>query len=258
MNYQEYLPAENLRRYVECFWMHRSGCVSSDQAQRIYPDGCMDIIFNFAEPIWSPDTRTANTAHAFVVGNMTRFSSARAIGKLDLLGIRFHPGGIFSFLKMPLQEITDSFVDLAVISRVLAAELVERLYEQKSDLLRIQLLEQTLLSRLRDDGAFDELSQFSVNRLVTSHGNVSVCRVASECGLSRRQLERRFNATVGIPPKLLTQIVRFRKTQTIIGESTQKDLTVIAYECGYFDQAHMTREFKRFAGLTPTSFRRSL
>ncbi|MCG8604681.1 hypothetical protein MJD09_06745 [bacterium] len=54
--YQEYLPTENLHRHIECFWTHRSGRFSAGLTQRIYPDGCMDIIFNFAEPIWNPRT----------------------------------------------------------------------------------------------------------------------------------------------------------------------------------------------------------
>ena len=133
---------------------------------------------------------------------------------------------------------------------------VERLFEQPTDAHRVKLLEHALMAKLLDKMRVDSISEFSVHRLLATRGSASVQRMASECGLSQRQLERKFKETVGIAPKLLAQIIRFRQTQTAIRQSAEKGLTVIAYECGYFDHAHMTREFNRFAGLSPSFFRK--
>ena len=258
MTYREFTPDSILQKHVECFWTIQSAPTAVAVANRIYPDGCMDIIFNFADPIRNPDTQIVNTSRAFVVGNMTTFIAAQATGKLDLLAVRFHPSGIFPFLQMPLHEITDRSVDLTEFHREFVDGFVERLSEQPTDVHRVKLLEHALLAKLHEKRKADPISDFSVRCLLTTRGSASVQRMASECGLSSRQLERKFKETVGIAPKLLAQIIRFRQTQTTIRQSTEKDLTVIAYECGYFDHAHMTREFNRFAGLSPSFFRKSL
>lgn len=258
MTYREFRPGPLLQKHVECFWTIQSTPAAETLPDRIYPDGCMDIIFNFADPIRNPDAQIVNTSRAFVVGNMTTFSAVQATGKLDLLAVRFHPGGIFPFLQMPLHEITDRFADLVESHREFVDGFVERLSEQPTDAHRVKLLEHALLAKLFEKRNVDPISEFTVHRLLATRGSVSVQRMASECGLSLRQLERKFKERVGIAPKLLAQIIRFRQTQTEIRQSAEKDLTVIAYECGYFDHAHMTREFNRFAGLSPSFFRKSL
>ena len=117
MTYREFRPGPLLQKHVECFWTIQSTPAAETLPDRIYPDGCMDIIFNFADPIRNPETQIVNTSRAFVVGNMTTFSAAQATGKFDLLAVRFHPGGIFPFLQMPLHEITDRSVDIAEFHR---------------------------------------------------------------------------------------------------------------------------------------------
>jgi transcriptional regulator GlxA family with amidase domain len=87
-------------------------------------------------------------------------------------------------------------------------------------------------------------------RIVESGGRVSVDRLATGAGISSRQLERRFLREIGIGPKLLGRIVRFQQVFRAV-ERLDSAWASIAVECGYYDQAHLIRDFNQFAGQTP-------
>jgi transcriptional regulator GlxA family with amidase domain len=84
--------------------------------------------------------------------------------------------------------------------------------------------------------------------------------LAAECGLSRRQFERRFLVEVGVSPGLLAGVARFRKLFDALEQETLRvrHWAEAAHAAGYFDQAHMNRDFKRFAGLPPQAFCKTL
>jgi transcriptional regulator GlxA family with amidase domain len=87
-------------------------------------------------------------------------------------------------------------------------------------------------------------------KIVDSGGQVSVDQLASDAGISSRQLERRFLREVGIGPKLLGRIIRFQQVFRAV-EQCDATWSAIAVECGYYDQAHLIRDFNQFAQQTP-------
>ena len=75
--------------------------------------------------------------------------------------------------------------------------------------------------------------------------------MANRLGLSSRQFERRFRNVVGIPPKLFSRMQRFQRVfQTMEDRANWVDAAV---SCGYYDQAHLIRDFRQFSGTTPTA-----
>lgn len=82
-----------------------------------------------------------------------------------------------------------------------------------------------------------------------------IARIAAECGLSPRQVERTILSTVGLPPKALARLIRFEQARDRIAARPDLPLTGLAYDLGYADQAHFIRDFTRFAGQTPGHFR---
>ena len=73
-------------------------------------------------------------------------------------------------------------------------------------------------------------------------------------GIHKRRLERFANKYLGAPPKTFLKINRFRKTLHALLNGGYSTLTELAYDCGYYDQMHCIREFKRFTGSTPARF----
>ena len=90
----------------------------------------------------------------------------------------------------------------------------------------------------------------AISSILESGGRISVDRLASDSGISGRQLERRFVSDVGIGPKLLCRVLRFQQVFQAV-ERSDRNWAAIAADCGYYDQAHLIRDFQQFAGQTP-------
>jgi transcriptional regulator GlxA family with amidase domain len=111
----------------------------------------------------------------------------------------------------------------------------------------------TFLERkLAERGASDAVVQRNVHAILASGGQISPDELAQRAGMTARQLQRRFQVSVGVSPKLLCRIVRFRTIFDCL--QSRAPWPSIALDCGFFDQSHLIRDFKQFAGQTPTAF----
>lgn len=97
----------------------------------------------------------------------------------------------------------------------------------------------------------------AVDAILRSPNGVSIQAISSQVGLSRQHLAKKFAQQVGIGPKLLARVVRFRRALRYIRRSTTVDWSAAALALGYYDQAHMISDFKQFSGLTPAQYRQS-
>src|SRR5262245_55375864 len=112
LHYREHQPDPQLRPYVQCFW-ELLGSDSEPAPQLIVPDGCMELVLNFAAAFEQigDDGKTARQPRTLVVGELRRPVTTRPSGRVDLLGIRFRPGAASVFLNTPVKEIVDTMVD---------------------------------------------------------------------------------------------------------------------------------------------------
>ena len=249
MLYSEFKPQPPLNRFVECFWTLESE-VPSSQPERILPDGCVELILNFGACFSqhsgnSPQLQPRN----FVVGQMTGPVMISPSGPVQVLGIRFHPGGTVPFLKLPLHEITDELVELGSLSSKFESELLRA--ASRSALLGEKITAVAeFLTRQVTSYDHDARVLMLAARIVDSGGAVSVDQLASAAGISSRQLERRFLREIGLGPKLLGRIIRFQQVFRAV-EQAEPTWATLALECGYYDQAHLIRDFNQFAQQTP-------
>ncbi|HEU4769172.1 MAG TPA: AraC family transcriptional regulator [Pyrinomonadaceae bacterium] len=252
MRYSEILPKPPLNNFVECFWTLEGDGPSPDGTpERILPDGCVELILNFGARFsqHNGSVQVLQPRH-FLVGQMTGPILISATGKVELLGIRFHPGGTSPFLRMPMNEVTDQVAELGSISSVLERELLnvsEHLTSLKEKTRAVESALTATLLRSRPDSP----SMRPAARLVASAGLIAVDQLAADAGISSRQLERRFMREVGVGPKLLGRILRFQQVFRAV-ERSDAAWASIAVECGYYDQAHLIRDFNQFAQQTPS------
>lgn len=243
VHYREHAPPPDLADRVECVWTLRSaGRLAAPVLNRVLPDGCADVIFDPGEP-------------ARVVGAMLRPAPVWMAGTVDLLGVRFRPGGAAAFLPLPLAEITDAVVPLADVWGGQAGELEGRVFDAAGP-ERVGVV----VDALRRRGAAGRAPHPAVARasalIARSHGGVAVQALAADTGIGRRHLERLFAEQVGLTPKAAARVARFRRLCDVLRARPEAGWSRLALECGYHDQAHMIREFRGFAGLTPEAFRR--
>jgi AraC-like DNA-binding protein len=174
--------------------------------------------------------------------------------------VRFTSQGAAS-LGLPAGELLDRSVSLDdVLGRARTSELSERICEAQDDRARILVVEQFLLEL---PFASDALVMRATELLARTDA-LSVAETAATLGVSERQLERRFRDRVGVSPKQFARLARFEramvvaKTQlpaTSLGPDDALDsnpsLATIAQLAGYYDQSHLVRDVREFAGATP-------
>src|SRR6185369_15946773 len=234
----EFYPDPPLSSFVECVWTLTSSTPSTEpQVERILPDGCVELILNFG----SRFTQHTESHHQlqprnFVVGQMTGpvlISPAEAV---DLLGIRFHPGGAYPFLRVPMNAITDQLIELGSLSKALESRLLTACEYVSTPLERVVSITAALVKKL--PLTVDTNLMALTESIVNSVGVVSVDRLANDAGISSRQLERRFLSGVGLGPKVLSRILRFQQVFRAV-ERGDNSWAEVALDCGYYDQAHL-------------------
>lgn len=172
---------------------------------------------------------------AFVSGLTDRGGVVDQRGEIDCLDLKLTPLGAYRLFGVPMNELTNQVVGLADLATIRPDRLDE-------DLLR-------LAGRGPDPAPEVE---WVWRRLRETHGNVPVAALAAEVGWSRRHLVNRFHAQVGLPPKTVGRILRFEELLRRLPTATRAADTAMA--CGYYDQAHMNRDFREFAGTTPREY----
>src|SRR4029434_6163326 len=128
MRYQEIQPGRSLAPFIECFWtLEGEPDPVESTPERILPDGCVEIILSFADRFTEIDERSGEKLqpYHFLVGQMTRPVIIKPNGSVRLIGIRFHPGGTFPFITIPMDETTDRIIELGAIAADLEREFKE-------------------------------------------------------------------------------------------------------------------------------------
>ena len=163
------------------------------------------------------------------------------------------PLGARRFFGMPMGELTRQVVELDDLLGPAAGELAERLAAAPDWAQRIDIFERAIAARvLRAPPIAPEL-EWAWERLLETDGAAPVGALASELGWSRRHLAARFRSELGMPPKAVARILRFERAVARLRAGD--DLADLALDSGYYDQAHFNRDFRAFAGATPTAYR---
>jgi AraC-like DNA-binding protein len=251
MRYRELKPSLSLRPLVECFWtLEGDGSIGPSPPERILPDGCVELILNFGDRFLQHDGfQTKLQPRNFLVGQMTGPILISASGRVELLGVRFQPGGTRLFVEIPAYAFTDRVVELDGLSSTLERDLLRVCENAPALSEKAKVVDAYLAARVNGSKRDLQLLKLAT-RVIDCRGLVSVDQLAADAGVSARQLERRFLNEVGIGPKLLARIVRFQQVFRAV-EQCEVRWAAVAFECGYYDQAHLIRDFKQFAQQTP-------
>jgi AraC-like DNA-binding protein len=162
------------------------------------------------------------------------------------------PLGARRLLRMPMGELTGQVVELEDLIGAGAHELAERLATAPDWAARFALLEHTIAERTLEAPPAPRELEWAWRRLRDTDGAVTIGALADELGWSRRHLTATIRRELGMAPKPLARLLRFeRAVERLRGGAALVDA---ALDSGYYDQAHLNRDFKQFAGRTPTEY----
>jgi AraC-like DNA-binding protein len=233
--YLEVAPAARLRPFVECLWVHSISSPEPAADRRILPDGRIDLV-------WIPELGT------LIAGPQSRYTSRPVGPPLRAFGARFHPGAAYALLRVPASELVDAYLPLEAIEPALAARLDVRLAGARDRREAFAALEAELGRSL--DGLAEPDPVLRAATRLLGGASSGVAEVASRVYVSERQLERRFAERVGYGPKTFQRIMRFQRALRQL-RGADAGLARAAAHAGYADQAHLSRESRRLAGLSP-------
>ena len=171
--------------------------------------------------------------------------------------IEFNPLGAYRFFRLQYTEVKNEITNLADLTGNGAESLRTQLAESADISQKLQLLQNFLIKQLENNPA-DLIYDHCIHRITATDGLITVARLEKETGYSARWLNRKFSEHLGISPKNLAEIVRFKQFYQAysIGVSSHTLKQHIYHY--YYDQSHFLRAFKRFTGTTPTELQNSL
>jgi AraC-like DNA-binding protein len=229
-------PAPSLLPYVSQYWLSLR---NEDSTYSALPDGAVDIVVKIQD----------KSISSWVYGTTTRSTTILIDRHCHYLGIRFRPGQSRHFLHASALELTDRYEptkDLLKFSfhRAFDADINISVFSALDQLLQDHLTRMSPVRTRMDD---------AVAMIQANSGTISIDLAAKTFCRSRRQFERVFQESVGVSPKLFSRITRFQNAASNAANGSDS-LADIATSSGYYDQSHMTHEFKRFANASPKQF----
>jgi hypothetical protein len=246
--YQEFEPPAALKPFVRVIWTY----ADPDPApvtQRIAPDGCPELIFDIGSPYEEQDDSGVWRLQpsALFAGQMTRPLALRPVGPTELVAIRFEPDGARDWLGLPLGEATDRRLDMVARLTGFSAPAGDPTGQVTA--FTGWLADQ----RRRAQWRIDPLIRAEIE--AAAEDRPSPVRSPAD----QRALQRRFADRVGVSPRMLRSILRFRRVfdhAAHPGQPAAEGWLGAGLEAGYFDQPQMARDFRRFLGCTATEWAR--
>lgn len=219
--------------------------ISSPTNERILPTGDVVVII---------DRHPAAVGGAFVCGLQNGPILTGPPAEAHFTGVRLTPLGAFKVFGVPARELTNGLVDLAALVDHEAESLRDQLLSEPDPAGRLAALETFLIHRIARGPLWHDGAVLAWRMLKHFHGAVRIDAAADAAGLSARQLGRVFSEQVGLTPKATARLLRFERAMHLI-RASDAALADIAFDTGYADQSHLSRDFQDLAGASPRAYR---
>jgi AraC-like DNA-binding protein len=190
---------------------------------------------------------------AFAGGLGDRFTVTRVAGPAEGVQVVLTPFGARRLYGLPMRHLTNLTLPVRDLLGPWVDRLVERLAETPSWQERLALTDRLLAARIQEGPSPGPEVPWAWARLLESGGRLSPAALADSLGWSHRHLVARFQDQVGLPPKTAARVIRFGRAVDLLRSGTA--IARVAAECGFYDQAHMNREFRVLGDTTPGQIR---
>ena len=250
-------PHQYLNTFIDYYWFGSYNSINSPVRRvSVVPIAMHNIVFNYGDSPYrlTDGSKTESLPSSFVKGIITSKQEYLLKGSINFISIRLRPLGLFRFFNVSPLDFTDENFEAKVFNRDLA-ELYDILGECINYDHMIRQLNQFFLKRLIIFEYKDQIIkpfQSYIDKVITSKGNI---RVSSANYLSPRRFRTLFKAYTGISPKTFTRIIRFNFVYKELMKKGGIAIHSIIHKAGYYDQAHLIKEFKYFVQDTISNYR---
>ncbi|QHV98675.1 helix-turn-helix domain-containing protein [Spirosoma endbachense] len=249
----EFEPPEELRDAIKCFWYDSIDFGAQQSSFEVVPDGYAELIFHFGSGCsisYNGDLQLLPSP--FMVGLLNRPVLFYSKNQLEIIGIRCFPWTVFDLLGLPSGKDGVRIVEHPVAQ--LQYTLEEDINAGRTDEAMAQLKAYFLDARSRI--SIDTMLFKAGVAMREANGTMPVSQVAAAAHATVRTLERNFKQSSGYTVKDVSGLMRFEQVRNQLWLYPDANLAGLAHEMGYADQSHLSREFKRYSGISPAAFAR--
>jgi AraC-like DNA-binding protein len=252
-------PDPRLAEVVASMWFGEGK--TAYQRDRILPSGQSQLLINLGPPQYRIEAGPPEVRVPFV----DVWYSGLHQGPIDteaphgnaLLGVAFSARGTFPWLGERMDGLSDRIIALADALGDGALALRERLLNTVSLEARFKVVERWLIARLKPRNIVHPAVRWAVDRIAATGGKLSIEELAVQTGFTRKHLGNLFQQQVGLSPKSLARVHRFRGALDILNRANgEVPWVALAEQCGFYDQSHLINEFRRFTGFSPVELAR--
>ena len=262
INTSEIAPCALLAPFVRCYTLREFNTMGADLIKPWHASHELCMVFFFKDlplQLVNPNTGHILTKGAYggITGMGTQYNGEMKFnGHYLFFEINFKPNGFYKLFKLPAPTL----VNQIIFADEVFDERVKIFYEQlcmSKELPQMATFANGyLIFYLKKHKALAQNDAItSVSNIILKYGgSANIDHLAYDFNMSIRTFERHFTEQVGMGPKLFSSVARFNRAVSLKLMRPREDWTSIAFTCGYFDQTHLIKDFKRFAGSTPLHF----
>lgn len=254
------LPPDILKPYVKSYTVIT---IDEDLTNEVfYPSGYVDFVVNISEGNATTiiDGRSKAMPQVELLGHLTLPSRLTVAKGTSVLIARIYPYASSLFFPNSIAEFTNYATDLYGVFSTEIHEFYDKLMHANTLMQKVKELDNFLIRKLaKNEKRYNQATMIAqICDHICAKGEAFDSKHLSHTyGFSERYIQKLFLDFVGIAPRSFFSVYRFNKSLGLV-LSTGRPLTSIAYDCGYYDQAHFIKEFKKFTGITPFDARASL
>lgn len=255
MGWHSIVPAPPLDALIETIWDWDMPPAAHGY-ERILPVPGTTLIINLHEDetrIWRDGNGCERASGSIIGGPYLHSWIIDTAEQVRVMGLTFRPGGAYALTGIDVGELGRRDVDLDALFGASARRLRQRLLETPAPLQRLALLDGWLRS-LRAEPATDPVIAHAVAALAQAPQLARIGALQRDSGWSAHRFGTRFRRQVGMTPKQFARLLRFRAVVAQAHPLAELRWSEVAADGGYSDQAHLSHEFRAFAGITPGEF----
>jgi AraC-like DNA-binding protein len=252
--FEKRTPRPPVSDYIESLWYARGQI--GYWREHILPQSGVVLMVNLGAKhralLGGDDGDERINDRSWVCGVQTRAMINEPLGPTHVLGASFRDHGAYPFLRIPVAELADDIVPLESLWGRFADELRDRIHEAGTIVDRLAAFETALAERL--DTSFAPRRPVDIALARLREGHIAIRTLSDDLGVSQKHLIAVFKRLVGATPKLLGRMFRFNRLLDELDHRATVDWARTAAAGGYYDQAHLIRDFRQFALATPTEY----
>jgi AraC-like DNA-binding protein len=245
-----------LDAFVEAVWAVRGHTFY--HRETVLPNASIELMINFGarQRVLAFGDHEVNQDHDryWLAGLQTEPLTIESVGDSDHISIRFRPGGAHALFGIPVGEFNDQVLDLDLLLGGRISALRQQLADVSDFPQRVEIIKTWLLGCLSPREYEHDLVQRALMALDQTTGSQRIGDICEQVGLSNKHMIAIFRQIVGLPPKAMARILRFHRLIEDVRERENVDWALLAQQFHYYDQSHLIREFRQFAGVAPSDY----